>query len=46
MPGNDSSELTVRSAVEADLAAIEEMVNDFVKGHPAEKHARLRSTLR
>ncbi len=46
MPGNQGSELTVRSAVEADLAAVEEMVNDNVKGHPAERHPRSRSVLR
>lgn len=46
MPENDSSELTVRSALEADLPAIEEMINDFVRGHPAEKHRRLRTALR
>ena len=46
MPGNQGSELTVRSAVEADLAAVEEMVNDNVKGHPAERPPRSRSVLR
>ena len=46
MRGKDNSELTVRSAVEADLAAVEEMVNDFVRGHPAANHPRDRSTLR
>jgi len=45
MPGNQS-ELTVRSAVEADLSAVEEMVNDNVRGHPAQKHPRSRSALR
>lgn len=38
--------LNVRLACEADLAEVEDMVNDFVKGHPAEKHARSRSALR
>jgi len=38
--------LTVRPACEADLDDIENMVNDFVRGHPAEKHTRSRSALR
>src|SRR5262245_18544993 len=38
--------LTIRSAREADLDDIEDMVNDFVKGHPAEHHSRSRSKLR
>ena len=38
--------LAVISAREADLDDIEEMVNDFVKGHPAEAHSRSRSKLR
>lgn len=38
--------LTVRPAREADLDEVEDMVNDFVKGHPAEKHTRSRSALR
>jgi GNAT superfamily N-acetyltransferase len=46
MPENQGSDLTVRSAVEADLGAVEEMVNDNVQGHPAEKHPRSRSALR
>jgi GNAT superfamily N-acetyltransferase len=41
-----NSELTVRSARETDLNDIEEMINDFVKGHPAESHRRSRSKLR
>src|SRR5262245_7241238 len=41
--GNDT--LTIRPACEADLPDIEEMVNDFVKGHPAEHHPRPRSAL-
>src|SRR5262245_7817256 len=41
-----SSELTIRSAREADLDDIEDMINDFVKGHPAEAHHRSRSKLR
>ena len=36
----------VRRAVEADLDAIEDMVNDFVKGHPAESTYRSRAALR
>jgi len=38
--------VTVRRAVEADLDAIEDMVNDFVKGHPAENTFRSRAALR
>jgi GNAT superfamily N-acetyltransferase len=38
--------LVIRSAREADLNDIEEMVDDFVKGHPAETHSRSRSKLR
>jgi len=38
--------LVIRSARETDLNDIEEMVNDFVKGHPAETHSRSRSKLR
>jgi hypothetical protein len=41
-----SSGLTIRSARDADLDDIEVMVNDFVKGHPAESHQRSRSKLR
>jgi GNAT superfamily N-acetyltransferase len=36
----------VRFAQENDLNDIEAMVDDFVKGHPAEKRARSRSALR
>lgn len=39
-------ELAVRSAREADLDDIEEMIDDFVKGHPAEAHSRSRAKLR
>lgn len=39
-------ELAIRSAREADLDDIEQMLNDFVKGHPAETHSRSRSKLR
>jgi len=38
--------LAIRPAREVDLADIEEMVNDFVKGHPAEAHSRSPSKLR
>src|SRR5215475_1551524 len=38
--------LTVRRACEADLDDIENMINDFVRGHPAERHARSRAALR
>lgn len=44
-PGHNSA-LMIRSAHEADLDDIEKMINDFVRGHPAEKHARSRSALR
>jgi hypothetical protein len=36
----------IRSAHEADLDDIEKMINDFVRGHPAERHARSHSALR
>ena len=38
--------LIVRSAREGDLDGIEKMIDEFVRGHPAEKHARSRSSLR
>jgi len=38
--------LVVRTACEADIENIEEMVEGFVKGHPAETHTRSRSALR
>jgi|KBSSwiStaDraftv2_1062776.scaffolds.fasta_scaffold334885_2 N-acetylglutamate synthase-like GNAT family acetyltransferase len=41
-----SSTLTIRSAREADLDDIDEMIADFVKGHPAESHRRSRAKLR
>jgi GNAT superfamily N-acetyltransferase len=41
-----SARLTVRLAREVDLDDIESMVNDYVKGHPAENHTRSRSALR
>ena len=40
------AELAVISARGADLDDIEEMVDDFVKRHPAETHIRSRSKLR
>jgi GNAT superfamily N-acetyltransferase len=44
---SDSSEgLTVRLACEKDLDDVENMITDFVKGHPAETHMRSRSALR
>jgi len=41
-----SIDLRIRSAREADLDDIEEMIDDFVKGHPAENHSRSRTKLR
>ena len=38
--------LSIRSAHENDIEEIERMVADFVKGHPAEFHARSSSVLR
>ena len=38
--------LVVRSAREADLDAIEDMINDFSRGHPSETHPRSRDRLR
>jgi GNAT superfamily N-acetyltransferase len=46
MTPTSSAELTIRSAREGDLDALEEMIDDFVKGHPAEDHPRSRSKLR
>jgi hypothetical protein len=45
VPGRHSN-LVVRAAREADLNGIEEMINDFVVGHPAQKHPRSREKLR
>ena len=44
--GEKTSALTVRRATEADLAAIEAMVDEHVRGHPAEHHPRSRAALR
>lgn len=38
--------LLIRDASESDIAAIESMVGDFVRGHPAENHPRSSQTLR
>lgn len=38
--------IAVRSAIEADLVAIAEMVDGFVAGHPAETHPRPMNRLR
>jgi predicted N-acetyltransferase YhbS len=38
--------LTIRRATEGDIPAIERMVDDFVKGHPAERHHRSTKALR
>src|SRR5262245_26338081 len=40
------SDITIRSATEADLEIIEQLVDGFVAGHPAASHARLRHKLR
>jgi len=45
MPSTQNSELTIRSARGADLDDIDEMIADFVKGHPAQDHRRSRSKL-
>jgi len=41
-----SEGLKIRLARETDMGDLEDMVNDFVKGHAAEKHTRSRSALR
>lgn len=38
--------LSIRRATVNDTAEIEGMVDDFVKGHPAENHPRPTNTLR
>jgi len=38
--------LSIRNANENDVAEIENMVTDFVKGHPAENHPRSSQVLR
>ena len=38
--------LLIRAATEQDIPAIERMVADFVKGHPAEHHPRSSQALR
>lgn len=46
-PAHDArSSTVVRSATEADLEAIASMVEEFVVGHPAERHPRPLSRLR
>jgi GNAT superfamily N-acetyltransferase len=40
------SPITVRLAREEDMADLASMVDDFVKGHPAEKHPRALDALR
>jgi GNAT superfamily N-acetyltransferase len=42
----NKSRLSIRLACEADLDGLEDMVTDFVKGHPAETHTRSRAALR
>jgi N-acetylglutamate synthase-like GNAT family acetyltransferase len=46
MPRTTSRPLVIRDANENDLRAIECMVADFVKGHPAENHPRASQALR
>src|SRR4051794_24225486 len=38
--------ITIRVALEEDAPALAEMVNDFVRGHPAENHPRPEHALR
>jgi GNAT superfamily N-acetyltransferase len=38
--------ITIRVALEQDAPALADMVNDFVRGHPAENHARPEQALR
>jgi hypothetical protein len=45
MTPTQNSELTIRSARDADLDDIDDMITDFVKGHPAQGHPRSRSKL-
>jgi len=40
-----NSDLAIRSARDADLDDIDDMIADFVKGHPAQDHRRSRSKL-
>lgn len=40
-----NGEIAVRLARETDLDDIDDMINTFAKGHPAENHPRSRSTL-
>jgi GNAT superfamily N-acetyltransferase len=42
----EMTSLIVRLALEADLVDVEDMVNDFVRGHPAENHPRSLPLLR
>jgi GNAT superfamily N-acetyltransferase len=41
-----NDKLTIRRAREGDLDDVQDMVTDFVKGHPAEHYPRSRSALR
>jgi GNAT superfamily N-acetyltransferase len=45
-PGVDRASLLVRAATETDLEDISSMVQEFVVGHPAERHPRPLSKLR
>jgi N-acetylglutamate synthase-like GNAT family acetyltransferase len=46
VPRETSRRLLIRDATDDDLRAIESMVADFVKGHPAENHPRSLQALR
>lgn len=43
---SENSRLDVRSATEADLEEVAEMVQAFVQGHPTERHARTPSSVK
>ena len=43
---SEANELIVRPAAEADAQDLADMVDDFVRGHPAERHPRPLETLR
>lgn len=45
MTPTQNTELTIRSARDADLDDVDDMIVDFAKGHPAQDHRRSRSKL-